>query len=264
MKRILIIDDEEDTLSLVREIFVEYGYRVEIEATGEEGLKRIKTYRPHLVLLDLRLPKMQGERVLVEIKRSNPQIKVIVGTGYGDDDSKENLRKLGTDAFFDKPIRVDQFEKTVIDLIGAAGTIRVLILDDDSTFLDAFTHFFKVDQETQWEIFTARTGEEALDKVRINLPDLFVTDIVLNEDQENPFHSGAKVYAAICKEGYRIPVVALGAYPDAYEAHREFKEMGVATVFAKDELIGGPDHIQHFLNVMKRIALRAELGIQPG
>ena len=258
MKRILIIDDEKDTLSLVQEIFVEYGYRVEIETTGEDGLKRMKTFRPHLVLLDLKLPKMHGEEVLQEIRKNYPQTKVVIGTGYGDEAKKAQLKALGADAFFDKPIRVDMFEKTVIDLIGSAGVIRVLILDDDSTFLEAFTHFFRADENTQWEVETAHTGAEALEKVRNSFPDLLVTDIVLNEDNADPLHSGAEVYKAIRAEGFHIPIVVLGAYLDAYNAEQEFREMGVATVFSKDELVGGPDHIQHFLNVMKRIALRGE------
>ena len=263
MKRILIIDDEYDTLTLVREIFLEYGYRVEIETSGEDGLKRLKTFRPHLVLLDLRLPKMQGEEVLVEIRRLSPQTKVVVGTGYGNEDVRKALKELGADAFFDKPIRIDAFEKTVINLIGNAGMIRVLIVDDDSIFLEAFTHFFRADEGTEWEVFIAKSGEEALERIRANLPDILVTDIVLSEDESNKLHSGAGLYKALRSEGYHIPVVTFGAYPDAFEAQQEFREMGVATVFSKDELIGGPEHIQHFLNVIKRIALRMDVNSQP-
>ena len=62
--RVLVVDDDPHVSSLLRDALVESGYTVEIAATGPQGLERVSTWRPDVVLLDLWLPGASGEVVL--------------------------------------------------------------------------------------------------------------------------------------------------------------------------------------------------------
>jgi DNA-binding response OmpR family regulator len=75
-KRILIVDDEEDIVSLVRMILEDAGYDVSSAATGREALTRIKSSDYDLILLDIMMPQVSGWDILSEL-RSNAQTKNI-------------------------------------------------------------------------------------------------------------------------------------------------------------------------------------------
>lgn len=254
MRRLLIIDDELEALELIRQIFTEFGYRVFSASRGKEGLELARRTRPDLVLLDLRLPDMKGEEVLQAMRKELPQTKVIVGSGYvGDPVKKDELRALGAVAVYDKPIVIKEFRKAVSDHIGFPTALKVLVIDDNREFAEEISFFFKNDRSTQWEFHTATTGEEGLAKIPELWPDLVLLDLVLSENPQNPYHSGVQVFEEI-KKKYSIPVVIVAGHPDAFDAH-QLTQHGIAAIFSKDELIGGPESVQHILDALKGITL---------
>ena len=77
-KRILVIDDNEDMLSLLELSLQGFGFKVLIAASGQRGLAAIAAQQVDLVILDYRMPEMDGEAVAREIRRLNPQIPIIM------------------------------------------------------------------------------------------------------------------------------------------------------------------------------------------
>lgn len=255
MKKILIIDDEAGSLNIMQEVFEEYTCRVCVATTGTEGIRKAVELKPDVVLLDLRLPDMNGEDVLKELKARAPKSKVIVGTAYGDRATKDRMLKNGADGFFDKPIDLNAFEKKVRELIGHLSEIRLLVIDDEPDFCELLKEILEADPESKWVVHFATTGEEGVALAQEFMPDLMTLDVCLNiKGDTRPLSNGMEVYRELKKRGFKIPVVVLASYIDSSDAEQLSRE-GLAAIYSKTELMGAAN-LTHFLNVLKRIALR--------
>ncbi len=103
MARILVIEDDEMMLALMRHILVQAGHEIFPTADGPRGISLYKEHRPDLVLLDLALPTMNGLEVLRRIRDFDTGARVIVVTGYGSDESAEVAFRYGAIDFVQKP-----------------------------------------------------------------------------------------------------------------------------------------------------------------
>ncbi len=104
MKKILIAEDEEILLNVLKDRFETEGWNVSIAKDGEETIETIKNSKFDLILLDLLMPKKDGFEVLREIK-SNPELKnlpIIVLSNLGGDDDIKKALALGADDYFVK------------------------------------------------------------------------------------------------------------------------------------------------------------------
>lgn len=105
MKKILIVEDEEILLNVLKDRFEAEGWEVAVAKDGEEAVESIKKSLPDLVLLDLLMPKKDGFEVLKEL-RSNPEFKnlpiIIVLSNLGSDDDIKKALALGANDYFVK------------------------------------------------------------------------------------------------------------------------------------------------------------------
>jgi len=105
--RILVVDDEHGIREQLTRWLSHEGYRTEQAASGKEALEALRKSNINVVLLDLRLPDMDGFRVLEKINQDYPDICVIVLTAFGTDDSPARARAAGAFDFFPKPIHFE-------------------------------------------------------------------------------------------------------------------------------------------------------------
>jgi PAS domain S-box-containing protein len=103
---VLIVEDEKNLLALVDTVLKKNGYETFTAVHGEQA---VAIYRRHkdeidLVLLDLGLPIMDGRQVYDELKRDDPQVTVVISTGYVDPDVRIELVKRGVNGFIQKPL----------------------------------------------------------------------------------------------------------------------------------------------------------------
>ncbi|MEW6002856.1 MAG: sigma-54 dependent transcriptional regulator [Nitrospirota bacterium] len=103
MSKILIVDDNKDLLWILSDIIKSEGYEVITAADGRKALKEIRTHSPDLVLLDVRLPEMDGLKVLEEIKKTDKDLIVIMLTAYGQIKDAIHAMKLGAFDYITKP-----------------------------------------------------------------------------------------------------------------------------------------------------------------
>ena len=113
-KRILIVDDIEDNLSLLQAILMEEGYEVDISKDGKSALAKIEASPPDLLLLDAMMPQMNGYEVTQRIRQNKnlPFIPIIMITAYEDANVPEGL-DLGANDFIRKPIDFDELMSRV-------------------------------------------------------------------------------------------------------------------------------------------------------
>src|SRR3989304_9363323 len=96
MEKILIIDDEPQLRTVLREILVREGFTVEVAAEGRVGVARWRKEPADLVLTDIFMPNKDGIETILELKRSRPRAKIIAMTGGG----QIKFREMGSAAAF--------------------------------------------------------------------------------------------------------------------------------------------------------------------
>ena len=106
--KILAIDDEKNIRHLIHNEFSLEGFEVVTAASGEEGLKLLDSQMFDVVLLDIKLPKMNGIGTLTQIKQKSANTEVIMITGYGDIRSAVESIKLGAREYITKPFKLDE------------------------------------------------------------------------------------------------------------------------------------------------------------
>jgi CheY-like chemotaxis protein len=102
MAKILVIDDEEGIRNLLDTLLERKGYDVILADSGEKGLEVFRRARPDVVVLDLKMPGMDGLTVLQQIHQLNPKQPVIILTGAGNPESERQVRELGVTEYVEK------------------------------------------------------------------------------------------------------------------------------------------------------------------
>lgn len=113
MARILIVDDEPDMRLAVRNVLKLRGYEISEAGDGPSALDLARETRPDLVLLDMRLPGMDGIEVLAGLKKIDDTVPVVMITGYGHIQSAVDVMKLGASEYLQKPFENAQLVETV-------------------------------------------------------------------------------------------------------------------------------------------------------
>ncbi len=117
--KLLIVDDENGILDEVKEFFEEEGFQVFAADSGEEGIQLLKREKPDVLILDMKLPDMSGLLVLKVAKESSPLTKVIVNTGYIDQNLIDQAEEMGRDVFLQKPFDLECLRREINRLLGA-------------------------------------------------------------------------------------------------------------------------------------------------
>ncbi len=105
---ILVIDDEESMRDSCSQILLKDGYRTVVAEDGEQGLKKIREFRPHLALVDLKMPGLSGFEVLERALALDPDMVMVVITGYATVESAVEAMKKGAYDFLPKPFTPDE------------------------------------------------------------------------------------------------------------------------------------------------------------
>jgi DNA-binding response OmpR family regulator len=116
MRRILVVDDEENILELYRDELVEEGYEVELAMDGLEALRKFDSFRPDLVTLDVKMPGLDGLEVLRRIREKSASVPVLLLTAFGE--FKQDFTTWASDAYIVKSHDTKELKTTVRRLLG--------------------------------------------------------------------------------------------------------------------------------------------------
>ena len=115
--KVLIVDDNDQMSSLLADILELFDYQAQQAKDGEEALRCLREDKYDLVITDLRMPKMSGTELLKLIKKVQPQLPVVVVSGFGPGNTQNLIINQQADGFLNKPFTVEQIEKILKDLI---------------------------------------------------------------------------------------------------------------------------------------------------
>ena len=119
-KKVLIVDDDPKIRKLLQRVLSGNGYELDYAADGfEAGIKTMK-FQPHLVILDLFMPKMDGFEVCQRLKKDSDtaNTKIIAISGYDTEDNRQRIINCGADLFLPKPLDIENIEKEIEMVLG--------------------------------------------------------------------------------------------------------------------------------------------------
>jgi len=122
IKKILIVDDEENIRLLLDSYLSDLGFETMLAKNGNDVLDSIKQIKPDMVFLDIKLPGIDGIEVLKLIKDYDPNISVIMVSGYATEEMAKESLKIGAFDYIKKPLDLEKVSEMIscVDLLSFA------------------------------------------------------------------------------------------------------------------------------------------------
>ncbi len=116
MKRIMIVDDEENIRFLYKEELEEEGFTVELAKNGEEALEKLPLFKPDIITLDIKMPGMNGIETLKRIRETEKHLPIIMCSAYGE--YKQDFATWASDAYVVKCADLTELKTMIRKLLG--------------------------------------------------------------------------------------------------------------------------------------------------
>jgi two-component system, response regulator RegA len=117
MAKIMVLDDVEDAVVLVQKILRRKGHEVSGFTDEEKAIAHARSSGPDLVILDIKLKKLNGIEVLKEIRKTVPGVKAIMLTGYPTLETAREAKELGAREYCIKPVEKEELETKVAQVL---------------------------------------------------------------------------------------------------------------------------------------------------
>ncbi len=111
--RVLLVDDEREFVETLSERLIMRDMGSAVVYDGQSALDFVQEEEPDVMILDLKMPGIDGIEVLRRVKKSNPNIEIIILTGHGSDEDRETCMSLGAFAYLQKPVDIDELSATL-------------------------------------------------------------------------------------------------------------------------------------------------------
>ena len=169
LARLLVVDDDLDTRANLADILSDVGYDVRTALDGASALRLLDEHAFDIVLLDLKMPDMDGLQLYRELKRRSASTVAILITGFADTETRQLADQLGVWRIMPKPVNVSALLPLISE---AAEQPLLLIVDDDRDFCASL---FDVLRERSFRVGIAVTAAEAVQQMsRHEFPILLV------------------------------------------------------------------------------------------
>lgn len=239
--KVLLVDDEEDFLSSAARALEKRGLEVQTAQDGAEAFERIERHPVDVVVLDVKMPGLDGVEVFRRLKKEGQRLPVIILTGHGSIPQAFEVSREGVYNYLAKPCDMDDLAGMIKEAAQAhaavakekkleedmsAAIVSVLIVDDEVELLASLK---PVLERRKMTILTAQSGEEALSKLQKGTVDVVVLDIKM------PGMDGLEVLQRIKRDFPAVEVLLLTGHPHVDSAMRGVK------LGAREYLVKPPD-----------------------
>ena len=119
MGKILVVDDQFGVRTLLVETFQDDGHEVKSAKNGEEALQVLKSFEPDLILLEMKMPGMNGIEILEQIRALDSLVTVIMMSSYGDPQAIKQLKDFGIIYYVDKPFDLFKLRERVREILNS-------------------------------------------------------------------------------------------------------------------------------------------------
>jgi CheY-like chemotaxis protein len=172
---VMVIDDDLTVRELLAKFLIREGFNVAVAASGGDGLKRARELMPAAIILDVKLPDLDGWTILGAFKEDPDlaDIPVIMLTIL---DDRARGYALGAAEYLIKPVNRDRLRVVLERLCGPRGS--VLVVDDDLTMRETLHRMIG---KCGFQAVEAANGREAFDRIAEGVPDLILLDLLMPE-----------------------------------------------------------------------------------
>lgn len=195
--QVLVVDDDPMIQQLARKELESEGFEVVAANDGIEALRIMREEKPDAVVLDIRLPRLDGWGVLSELK-SDAELRRVPVIIMSVEEERSRGFALGAYEYLVKPIEPSALTEVVTGAVAAGGDGHVLVVDDDADTRELVERSLTADGFT---VKSAANGRDALLQIRHDPPALLVLDLVMPEPD------GLEVLERIRTAGHDFPVV---------------------------------------------------------
>ncbi|HEX3953690.1 MAG TPA: response regulator [Stellaceae bacterium] len=219
MTKVLIVDDDIDHAESIGDVLEMRGHETQIATSGEEGLARFTGEEFDFVLLDVKLPGINGVDTFLQMKKARPLARVMMMTGYSVGELVAQAMEGGALGVLHKPFSAAQ----VLDMLSqlpAAG--KLLLTDDDPDFVAAMVPMLEA---AGYEVEVAASGAEALKRVESGGISCLLLDLHL------PDISGAELQARLAASGQDVPIIVVTGGREEAEGNSRLRSETSAMLF---------------------------------
>ena len=232
MTKILVVDDDKEFCISMTDILEAKGYAVESENSGKAAIAKVKGKSFDVVLMDIKMPVMNGVEAFKQIKKISPKTAVIMVTAYSVEDLIKEALRVGAFGVLRKPLDIDKLIEQ-IELSKERGML-ILVTDDDPNTRETFKDVLEA---KGYKVSTATTGEEAIEQSRERPSDILFMDMKLSA------LNGLETYLAIKEINPRvIAVIITGYYEETKDLVDKALKKGAYTFLQKpldmDKVLG--------------------------
>jgi DNA-binding NtrC family response regulator len=224
--RLLMVDDEEEFLMSSAKALSRRGFEVEVALNGVTALEKIESNDYDVVILDVKMPDIDGIEVFRQIGQTQPHLPVILLTGHSSLEDAFQTSKDGIADYLSKPIEIDELTRVVREVVvkaklqkdpdvikDSAGEqselVRVMLIDDEVEFLESMQ---RVLRRRNLEVSVADSGDKGLVLLQETLVDVVVLDLKM------PGMDGLEVLRRIKSDFPSVEVIILTGHPSAETA----------------------------------------------
>ncbi|AVX29932.1 two-component system, response regulator, stage 0 sporulation protein F [Carboxydocella thermautotrophica] len=112
-KKILIVDVQVGIRMLMREALKDLTSQLEMAASGQEAIEKFLSFQPDIMLIDLKMPGMNGLEVLEALQDKREKCRIILMTAYGELDVMSQVPKIGIDEYLTKPFDINELRQII-------------------------------------------------------------------------------------------------------------------------------------------------------
>lgn len=199
---VFIIDDDRDHAESVADVLEIKGYAVEVAFSGEQGVARFREQDFDIVMMDVRLPGMNGVETFFEFRKIRPHARVLMMTGFSVEELVAQAIDNGALGVLHKPFAIDELLQK-LEQVKPRG--MVLVADDDPDFAASIEPVLR---QNGYAVEIARDGREALAKASRSEVSCLILDLRM------PLLSGLEVYLRLKETGRGMPTIMVTGFVD--------------------------------------------------
>jgi len=121
-KRILVVEDDEEMRSLLKDFFTEEGFETDSVSNGSEAFRKLVKESFVLVITDIRMPGLTGLDILPGIRKLQPEVPIIVITAFGSEEIRQRALERGATAYLEKPVHFNTLRNLVSEMVYPSST----------------------------------------------------------------------------------------------------------------------------------------------
>jgi CheY-like chemotaxis protein len=202
---LLLVDDNLDFLDSTKDVLEDQGYHVDTATDGKEALKRACHDPFDVVLMDIKMPGMNGVESFIKMKEHNPEIKVILFTAYSMENLIDEAHKAGVCEVLNKPLDMVKLIDLIEEVRGGQIGGCILVVDDDQALRDTLYEFLS---RHGYDVAVAEDGPKAVRVAEDKSFDILLLDMKL------PRSNGLEVYRNIKPLQPNLVTIIMTGYRD--------------------------------------------------